>query len=69
MIRPDVVVTDRELEMLKHAGEGLSNKEIAERVGLKSQQGVKNCLLRLYRKLNAKNRAHAVKLARDRGLI
>jgi len=59
-------LTHRELQVLNHVAEGTSNKEIARELYI-SQQTVKNYMSSIMRKLQAKNRAHAVILAIRQG--
>jgi transcriptional regulator EpsA len=54
-----VSLSDREREILNWITEGKSNAEIGEQLHLSSLT-VKNHLQRIYRKLNVRNRAHAV---------
>jgi DNA-binding NarL/FixJ family response regulator len=61
-------LTPREIEVLELAGEGLANKEIAERLGI-SDQTVKFHLGSINGKLGASNRTDAVRRAMRRGLI
>jgi two-component system nitrate/nitrite response regulator NarL len=53
------LLTPREIEVLAAIGEGLSNKEVARRLGI-SQHTVKFHCESLFRKLDAKSRADAV---------
>lgn len=61
-------LTPRELEILSLMAEGLSNREIAERVYL-SENTVKTHAARVYEKLGARRRTQAVQLARAHLLI
>ncbi len=60
--------TARQLEALKLASTGLTNKEIANEWGL-SEQTIKNHFAALYLKLGAHDRAHAVALGLKKRLI
>lgn len=61
-------LTIRETLILSLAAQGYSNKEIAERLGIKYQT-VKNNFHKLTQKLGAKNNVHALMLAMQAGLI
>lgn len=61
-------LTDRELQCLERAANGMSNPQIAASLWL-SEDTVKTHMRRLYRKLGANDRAHATKLAIDNGLL
>ena len=61
-------LTDRERQVLRMAGDGLTNAEIAARVHL-SEGTVRNYLSEAMRKLDATNRTAAARLARDRGWL
>lgn len=61
-------ITPRELEMLGLVAEGLSNREIAERVFV-SENTVKTHLSRLFDKLGAARRTQAVQRAKELKLI
>src|SRR5512136_2754441 len=61
-------ITPRELDVLLMCAQGVSNKEIGERLGIK-YQSVKNTLYRLSKKLGARNSTHALFLALDAGLL
>ncbi|MEY4245946.1 MAG: hypothetical protein RLZZ245_3531 [Verrucomicrobiota bacterium] len=65
-LRPDL--TERELEILNLLAQGNSNKLIAAELGF-SESLIKQELVRIFDKLGAKDRAHAVMLAIDRGLV
>ena len=61
-------LTDREREVLRLAGEGLANSEIAERLHL-SDGTVRNYMSEAIGKLGVSNRTAAARLARDRGWL
>jgi DNA-binding NarL/FixJ family response regulator len=61
-------ITKRELEILQLIAQGLSNREIAEKLFV-SENTVKTHSSRLLDKLNAKRRTHAVQLGKQFGLI
>ena len=61
-------LTARELEVLAHLADGLSNKAIAARLGI-SDETVKFHLSAIFGKLGASNRTDAVRQALRRGLI
>lgn len=61
-------ITKRELEILTLIAEGLSNREIAERIFV-SENTVKTHSSRLFDKLNARRRTQAVQLGKELGLI
>ena len=61
-------LTPRELDVLALMAEGLSNKRIAERLGI-SDQTVKFHVASIGGKLNALNRTDAVRRGLRRGLI
>lgn len=61
-------LTDRERQVLRLAGDGLSNADIASRVHL-SEGTVRNYLSEAMRKLDVTNRTAAARLARDRGWL
>ena len=61
-------LTRREHEILQLIAEGLSNREIAERLFV-SENTVKTHSSRLFDKLNARRRTQAVQLAKEARLI
>jgi ATP/maltotriose-dependent transcriptional regulator MalT len=61
-------ITRRELEILELIANGLSNREIAERLFV-SENTVKTHSSRLFEKLSAKRRTQAVQLGKELGLI
>lgn len=66
--RPAATLTDRELEVLSGMCEGQSNAEIGRALFL-SEDTVKTHARRLFRKLGAADRAHAVAISLRRGLV
>ncbi len=79
VISPDVAIklgesmglpelTDREVAIIEQIAAGLSNKEVANKLGL-SEKTVKNRLIAVFSKLNASDRTHAVVIAMERGFI
>lgn len=61
-------ISDRELEVLKHVAEGLSNKEIASVLAI-STHTVARHVTNIMRKLDAANRAQAATMALRSGLL
>jgi DNA-binding CsgD family transcriptional regulator len=61
-------LTPRELEILAAIAEGLSNREIAERMYV-SENTVKTHSANLFSKLNARRRTQAVQIAKEAGVI
>lgn len=61
-------VTPRELEILRLIAEGLSNREIAERLYV-SENTVKTHSANLFTKLSARRRTQAVQIAKEAGVI
>jgi DNA-binding CsgD family transcriptional regulator len=64
----ELTITPRELEILQLIAQGLSNREIAERLFV-SENTVKTHSSRLFDKLNARRRTQAVQLGKEFGLI
>jgi DNA-binding NarL/FixJ family response regulator len=65
---PIAKITEREIEILKLLANGQSNKQIAAKLAI-SPLTVKLHLRNGYKKLRANNRADAVRLAYEYGLI
>ena len=61
-------ITKRELEILELIAQGLSNREIADKLFV-SESTVKTHSSRLFEKLSAKRRTQAVQIAKENGLI
>ncbi|HEY2947286.1 MAG TPA: response regulator transcription factor [Micromonosporaceae bacterium] len=61
-------LTPRELEVLRHVARGLSNAEVAEHLTL-SEATVKTHVARIFAKLELRDRAQAVVVAYETGLI
>jgi two-component system response regulator DesR len=61
-------LTERERQVLRHAGEGASNAEIAARLSL-SEGTVRNYLSEALGKLGASNRTEAARIARQKGWL
>jgi len=61
-------LTTREQEVLQWMAQGLSTKEIARRLRI-SPETVKDHLVRIYEKLEARNRVEALERARSLGLL
>jgi DNA-binding NarL/FixJ family response regulator len=64
----DVRLTEREREVLAVAAEGLTAREIAERLGVR-ERTVTTHLARIYGKLGVGNRLAAIRLAARSGLV
>ena len=64
----ELAITKRELEILGLIADGLSNREIAERLFV-SENTVKTHSSRLFDKLNARRRTQAVQRGKELGLI
>ena len=64
----DLGITKRELEILELIAQGMSNREIAEKLFV-SENTVKTHSSRLFEKLSAKRRTQAVQIGKEMGLI
>ena len=61
-------LTQRELEVLQRAADGLSNKEIAARLVI-SEKTVKNHIANIFSKLRVNDRTQAILYALRKGLV
>jgi NarL family two-component system response regulator LiaR len=68
MKREDLHITRRELEILELIAQGLSNREIAEKLYV-SENTVKTHSSRVFDKLGARRRTQAVQLGKEFGLL
>jgi len=66
--REDLSITPRELEILELIAQGMSNREIAEKLYV-SENTVKTHSSRVFDKLGAKRRTQAVQLGKEFGLL
>jgi DNA-binding CsgD family transcriptional regulator len=66
--REDLGITRRELEILALIAQGLSNREIAEKLFV-SENTVKTHSSRVFDKLGARRRTQAVQLGKEFGLL
>ncbi len=64
----ELSITRRELEILELIAQGMSNREIAEKLFV-SENTVKTHSSRLFDKLSAKRRTQAVQIGKELGLI
>jgi two-component system, NarL family, response regulator len=64
----DEELSAREIEILRSVATGLSNKQIAERIGI-SDETVKTHLKSTFAKLNVSDRTHAIAVALTRGIF
>ena len=65
---PSATLTFREIEVLELIADGTSNQQISDQFGV-SLYTIKSHVRNLIRKLGAKNRRDAVRIARDMGLL
>ena len=65
---PNIPVSSRETRVLELAATGLSNKEIADKLGV-TKNTIKNHMTSILRKLDANDRAHAVTIGLRKGWI
>jgi DNA-binding CsgD family transcriptional regulator len=66
--REDLGITRRELEILELIAQGMSNREIAEKLFV-SENTVKTHSSRVFDKLGARRRTQAVQLGKELGLL
>ncbi len=64
----ELEISDREYDVLLGISEGLSNKEIGEKLFV-SESTIKTHVSNLLVKLNAKRRTHALQIAKDLNII
>ena len=62
------LLSPREAEVLRSCSRGLSNQEIGDQLAV-TVGTIKGHLVRVYRKLNVRNRTGAVARARELGLL
>jgi len=65
---PSTTLTFREIEVLELIADGTSNQQISDQFGV-SLYTIKSHVRNLIRKLGAKNRRDAVRIARDMGVL
>ena len=65
---PDIPLTNRELQVLKHVAMGLSNREVGKSLGI-SVETVKEHVQNILRKLDVNDRTQAAVWAVKRGLV
>lgn len=66
--RPEVQLSERELDVLRCVAEGLPNKLIARRLGI-SEKTVKAHLTRVFQQLGVTDRTQAALWAREHGVV
>ncbi len=66
--RDDLGITRREMEILELIAQGMSNREIAEKLYV-SENTIKTHCSRTFEKLGAKRRTQAVQLGKEFGLL
>lgn len=66
--RRRIVLTERELQVLRRMADGKSNAEIGRDIFV-SEDTIKTHARRLFRKLGARDRAHAVAAGFQAGLV
>lgn len=62
------VLTEKEIEIVRHVATGMSNKEIADKLAY-SEKTVKNYLSTVFQKLNIRDRTQAAILALKQGVL
>src|SRR5262249_5419184 len=61
-------LTERQIDVLRQLSEGLTNKEIANRLGI-SEKTIKTHVTAIFKMLNVTNRTQAVTAARQAALL
>ena len=64
-VRQEVLLSDKEQEILQLVAQGCTNKAIASAIGV-TQRTVENYLSKLFVKLNVESRAEAVIVAKEK---
>jgi len=64
----DELLSDREVEVLRHLGDGKRNRDIAEKLFI-AEETVKAHMKHILTKLGANDRTHALAIALRRGVI
>ncbi|MCE4554365.1 response regulator transcription factor [Pelomonas cellulosilytica] len=64
----DEMLTEREIEVLRHIAQGHSNREVGALLSV-AEETIKARMKSILLKLNARDRTHAVTIALQRGLI
>lgn len=67
-LKAEFQLSDREMEVLEGIAEGLTNKQIGEKLFL-SESTIKSHSANLFSKLNVNRRTQAVSRARELGLL
>jgi two-component system, NarL family, competent response regulator ComA len=67
-VQQDVLLSDKEQEILQFVAQGCTNKAIASAIGV-TQRTVENYLSKLFVKLNVESRAEAVIVAKEKAWI
>lgn len=67
-VQQDVILSDKEQEILQLVAQGCTNKAIASAIGV-TQRTVENYLSKLFVKLNVESRAEAVIVAKEKAWI
>ncbi|MEY9976398.1 response regulator [Lysinibacillus sp. RC79] len=67
-VQQDVLLSDKEQEILQLVAQGCTNKAIASAIGV-TQRTVENYLTKLFVKLNVESRAEAVIVAKEKAWI
>jgi DNA-binding NarL/FixJ family response regulator len=65
---PQIVLTEREVQVLSFVARGMANKDIADRLGTASGT-IKMHVQNILSKLGAADRTHAVTIALERGIL
>lgn len=66
--KPEAILSEREVAVLQHVSEGLTNKQIGKQLHI-SEATVKTHLIHIFSKLDVPDRAAAVRVAIERGIL